>query len=146
MVNDELVSQLGVDALKDAAFTTPGADDSTGAFKAYMELAKDLKQPLGPYVPNAYDATFLLALAIEKAGSADRSKIAAALREVATPPGEVILPGEWAKAKALIAEGKDINYEGATGSLDFDAAGDVPGTYTLNTVTPDGKFAAKLLK
>ncbi|RMH48070.1 MAG: ABC transporter substrate-binding protein [Alphaproteobacteria bacterium] len=146
MVNDELVNQLGVDALKDAAFTTPGADDSTGAFKAYMELAKDLKQPLGPYVPNAYDATFLLALAIEKAGSADRSKIAAALREVATPPGEVILPGEWAKAKALIAEGKDINYEGATGSLDFDAAGDVPGTYTLNTVTPDGKFAAKLLK
>jgi branched-chain amino acid transport system substrate-binding protein len=37
------------------------------------------------------------------------------------------LPGEWEKAKALIKAGKEINYEGATGSLDFDAAGDVPG-------------------
>jgi branched-chain amino acid transport system substrate-binding protein len=46
---------------------------------------------------------------------------------VATAPGEVILPGEWEKAKKLIADGQDINYEGATGSLEFDANGDVPG-------------------
>ena len=46
---------------------------------------------------------------------------------MATPPGEVILPGEWAKAKTLIKAGKAINYEGATGSHDFDKAGDVSG-------------------
>jgi branched-chain amino acid transport system substrate-binding protein len=38
-----------------------------------------------------------------------------------------VLPGEWTKAKALIKAGKEINYEGATGSLDFDVAGDVSG-------------------
>jgi branched-chain amino acid transport system substrate-binding protein len=81
----------------------------------------------GTYVTNSYDAVFLLALAIEKNGSADRDGLAAALREVATGPGETILPGEWTKAKELIAAGTDINYEGASGPNDFDAVGDVAG-------------------
>ena len=46
-------------------------------------------------------AAFLLALAIEKAGSNDRTKVAAALRSVATAPGEPILPGELAKALGI---------------------------------------------
>ena len=41
--------------------------------------------------------------------------------------GETVYPGEWEKARKLLAEGKDINYEGASGSQEFDAAGDVPG-------------------
>ena len=68
-----------------------------------------------------------MALAIEKNGSSDRAGLAGALRAVATAPGEIILPGEWAKAKALIKAGKEINYEGATGDHDFDKAGDVSG-------------------
>jgi branched-chain amino acid transport system substrate-binding protein len=53
--------------------------------------------------------------------------MAAALREVASAPGEKVGPGEWAKAKALIAEGKDIDYDGAGGAYDFDDHGDVRG-------------------
>ena len=71
--------------------------------------------PTSTYVPNSYDAVFLLALAIEKNGTADRDGLAKALRDVATAPGEVILPGEWKKAVDLIKAGKDINYEGASG-------------------------------
>ena len=81
----------------------------------------------------------ILALAAEKAGSTDRAAIAGAIRDVANAPGEVILPGEWAKAKELIAAGTDINYEGAAGSQDFDANGDVPGVY-VTTVIDDGKI------
>jgi branched-chain amino acid transport system substrate-binding protein len=46
---------------------------------------------------------------------------------VANAPGEVILPGEWSKAKELIAAGTDINYEGASGTVEFDDVGDVAG-------------------
>ena len=53
----------------------------------------------------------------------------------------VIRPGEWKKAKEAIAAGKDINYEGATGSVDFDGNGDVAGMYSVNTVGADGKDA-----
>src|SRR5918994_2844824 len=53
-----------------------------------------------------------------------------ALDEVANPPGETILPGEFAKARDLLAAGEDVNYEGAAGSQHFDEVGDVPGTYS----------------
>ena len=56
-----------------------------------------------------------------------RDGVSKALREVASEPGEPIYPGEWEKAVKLIAEGKDINYEGASGAQEFDQAGDVPG-------------------
>ena len=59
--------------------------------------------------------------------SLDRGKIAAALRAIASGKGEAIRPGEWAKAKKLIAEGKAISYEGAGGTYVFDAKGDVKG-------------------
>ena len=47
----------------------------------------------GTFVANSYDASFIIAMAIEKAGSADRAKIAKAIREVTTGEGETGLPG-----------------------------------------------------
>lgn len=88
----------------------------------------------GVYVSNSYDSVFLLALALEKSGQTGREGVSAALREVANAPGEVILPGEWAKAKALIAAGTDINYQGASGDIEFDAAGDVAGAIEYFTI------------
>ena len=94
------------------------------------------------YAPQAYDAAFLLALAIEKNGNAGREGLAAALREVATAPGEKILPGEWSKALELIKAGTDIDYEGAGGSLDFDEAGDVDGII-VELAVENGTFVEK---
>jgi branched-chain amino acid transport system substrate-binding protein len=98
--------------------------------------------PTGTYVPQAYDAGFLLALAVEKNGSADREGLSAALREVASAPGEKILPGEWTKAKELIAAGTDIDYEGAGGPLDFDEVGDVDGII-VEVAWENGAFVEK---
>ena len=81
----------------------------------------------------------LIALSIEQAGSTDRTKIRDALRQVCCGPGEVVEPGEWAKAKALIAAGKQINYEGASGDCDFDEYGDVKGVFG-RYVVEDGAF------
>jgi branched-chain amino acid transport system substrate-binding protein len=99
---------------------TSAAEKLTKNFTAY-----DADSVGKPFAGQTYDATFLIALAIEKAGSTDRTAVRDALRAVASPPGTVIEPGEWAKAKKLIAEGKDINYEGATGPHDFDGQGEV---------------------
>jgi branched-chain amino acid transport system substrate-binding protein len=87
-----------------------------------------------------------MALAIEKAGSADRGKIGAALRSVSKAPGTVIRPGEWAKAKAALAAGGDVNYEGASGNVDLDENGDVGGIYSVNTIGGDGKWSGKLIR
>ncbi|RYE87517.1 MAG: amino acid ABC transporter substrate-binding protein [Hyphomicrobiales bacterium] len=98
--------------------------------------------PAATYAPQAYDAAFLLALAVQKNGTADRAGLAAALRDVASAPGEKILPGEWTKAKELIAAGTDIDYEGAGGPLDFDAAGDVDGII-VEVIWENGAFVEK---
>ena len=53
-------------------------------------------------------------------------------------------PGDWAKAKALLAAGKDINYQGIAGENEFDANGDVAGIYG-KSVVKDGKWAETLI-
>lgn len=126
MVDDELLAAIG-DGANGMIATRPGAPEGEAA-DIYRSLATDAGlNPEATYAPQAYDAAFLLALAIEKNGSADREGLSAALREVASAPGEVILPGEWSKAVELIAAGTDIDYQGAGGPHDFDEAGDVSG-------------------
>ena len=98
--------------------------------------------PSHPFMAEHYDATVLVALAAAKAGSTtDSTAIRDALRDVANAPGEVVGPGrdEIAKALALIAEGKDINYNGAGGDIEFDENGDVFGTIEIWTIK-DGEI------
>jgi branched-chain amino acid transport system substrate-binding protein len=127
--DEALIKEIGADALKDSFFSSPTSPADNPAQKTLHDLynAAFKEGADKAFVDQTYDATFLVALAIEKAGSADRAKIAAALREVASAPGEKVGPGEWAKAKALIKEGKDIDYDGAGGGYDFDKMGDVQG-------------------
>ena len=148
MFDASVIEQIGAENLQGNLMITQAASDPENT--SYQLFAKEFEKtgmdPAAPYASHGYDATFLVALAIEKAGSADRSKISAALREVANAPGEVIRPGEWAKAKKLIAEGKDINYEGASGPVDFDDKGDVAGFYSVNRVGADGKYEMEYLR
>ena len=95
--------------------------------------------PAAPFIDGVYDALYLVALAMERAKSADRVAIRDALRAVAGPPGIKVRPGEWAEAKALIAEGREVDYVGAAGDHDFDAAGDVAGTFAFWRIE-DGAF------
>lgn len=128
MVGDEALVGIDAAAVEGMIATKPGTPEIPGA-TIYTDLATEAGlDATAIFAPQAYDAAFILALAIEKNGSATREGLSAMVRDVASAPGEVILPGEWEKAKALIAEGKDINYEGASGQHEFDAAGDVPGS------------------
>jgi len=126
---DSMLAKIGWQNVQGMFITNGGSIPGTAGEKAYEAAMKAYKaDSLGkPFAANAYDATFMLALAIEAAGSTDRAKIREGLRKIAGPGGTVILPGEWAKAKKLLAAGQKINYEGAAGPHDFDAAGDVAG-------------------
>ncbi|WP_375280942.1 ABC transporter substrate-binding protein [Pseudooctadecabacter sp.] len=146
MLSDELIEQIGAENLMTSTFTTSASDDSTPSFAAWKAIADEAGVPASdPFVANGYDATFMMALAIEAAGSDDRAAIAESLRAIATAPGEVILPGEWEKAKEILAAGGDINYEGAAGNQDFDENGDVAGNFSKSVIV-DGAWAAELIR
>ena len=63
----------------------------------------------------------------------DPAGLPEALRRAVDPAGEPIHAGkeEFAKALALIAEGKPIRYEGVIGPVGFDQYGDIAGPFRL---------------
>jgi branched-chain amino acid transport system substrate-binding protein len=138
MVGDSLVAAVGEGKLDGFIGTKIGSAETPGT-AIYAEAARAAGlDPNASFAAQAYDAAFLIALAIEKLGENKREGLNQALREVATAPGEVILPGEWEKAVKLIAEGQDINYEGAAGSHEFDENGDVPGVVIETVIEGSG--------
>jgi branched-chain amino acid transport system substrate-binding protein len=124
-----LIEQIGAENLEDTFFTSPSSPPGTSArakFEAaYQAAFGDATGKL--FVEQVYDAAFLTALAIEQAGSTDRTAIRDAIRKAANAPGEVIEPGEWQKAVELIKAGGEIQYVGASGPIELDEKGDVPG-------------------
>jgi branched-chain amino acid transport system substrate-binding protein len=138
MISDDLFGGINTSAVEGMFGTKPGSPEVPGAARLNDLAAAAGVDMTQVYAPQAYDAAFLLGLALQKNGGA-KDGLSAALREVAGAPGEVILPGEWEKAKAILAAGGDVNYEGATGSLDFDANGDVAG-YIVEMVAQNGKW------
>ena len=89
---------------------------------AYGEL------PPRPYIKEAYDAVYLIALAAVQAGSNDGTDIRDALRDVANDDdGDTQAdPGEegFAAAVEALDAGDNINYEGVIGPVEWDDAGD----------------------
>lgn len=83
------------------------------------------------FADTVYDAFYLLTLAIEQGGSTEAAAIAAQLQSVSSG-GTVVEGGAFAAALEQIHAGTDIDYEGASGSIDFDSRGDVSsGTFRV---------------
>ena len=128
----EMMEVVGWDALEGSLGTAQGSPESP-QLQVFNDSYADAfggQGPEHPFTAETYDAAVLIALAAAKAGTTtDSAAIRDALRDVANAPGEIVGPGVEGigKALALIAEGKDINYEGAAGSVDFDQNGDVVG-------------------
>ncbi|MDU8502134.1 ABC transporter substrate-binding protein [Pseudomonas syringae] len=124
------IKAIGEANLSNFLISAPVGKQSKALEVFSAEFKADGGDPNAVFTASGYDAAFVLALAIEKAGG-DKSKVSKALRDVTGVDGEAIEPGEWKKAKELIKAGKPISYKGASGDLRFDAQGDVPGTYAL---------------
>ena len=87
-----------------------------------------------PYLTCAYDAAMLILLAIAASDAADGASIRDALPAVSSggSNGEMVVgPSNVAAAVRAAASLQEIDYQGASGEVDFDARGDVDGTYNL---------------
>jgi len=128
----EVAKAVGGKYLNGMAGSSPAplSDSQTAKDFAEAYRAKFGDLPPKPYIDGFYDATYVLALAAEKAKSTDPKAIRDALRFVTNAPGEKVTAKDFAKAKKLLAEGKDIDYVGAAGNHEFDKNGDVSGTFS----------------
>lgn len=128
--SQDIIKAVGAKNVEGQMGTVAG----TPGGKALVLFSADYKGAYGklpplPYITNAYDGMAVIGLAAYAAklkGLPMTSKnIRDNLRVVANPPGEVVMPGQFKKAFDLLKQGKQINYEGAGGSVDFDKKGDV---------------------
>jgi branched-chain amino acid transport system substrate-binding protein len=142
--DDKVYQQIGIKNLEGMIHLV-GGDPSSKALDTFnAEISKVNKEFVGkPYVAHSYDAAFMLALAIEVAGSTDRAKVRAALRTVGSPGGVAITVGEWKKAKDAIAKKQKIHYVGGAGAHAFDKNGDVSGVVDVYEIKggKDNKIA-----
>jgi ABC-type branched-subunit amino acid transport system substrate-binding protein len=100
-------------------------------------------RPPDAWNAQVYDSAALLMLAIAQAGSLDGQAIRDALFQVSGPGKDraeevVVRPGMLGDGLAAIARGKDVNYEGASGSVDFEDFGNVRSSYELYRFGKDG--------
>ncbi|AKG22463.1 ABC transporter substrate-binding protein [Calothrix sp. 336/3] len=118
--------------------TVPGSNGK--ALEAFNKLWKEKKPGTTPgeYSPQAWDAAALLTLAAQAAKENTGVGIASKIREVANAPGTEV--SDVCEGLKLLKEGKDIDYQGASGNVDVDENGDVVGVYDVWTVGDDGKI------
>ncbi|MBI1886227.1 MAG: ABC transporter substrate-binding protein [Chloroflexi bacterium] len=126
--SDSMFKTLGWDTFDGMKGTAPGALETefgTTFDEAFKTKYGYLYQT--PFNRETYDAVVIAALAAEKAGSTDPTAIRDALRDVANAPGKVFGPGADQVAAALkaVRNGEDIDYQGASGAIEFDENGDV---------------------
>ncbi len=124
--NDDLIKNIGVDAAEgliavDAvpAIGKPGYKAFADTFKAATNA--DLADNY--WAAQCHDQINLVALAVEKAKSTKGADLVQAIRDVSRPPGDEVY--DFASGVQLIRQGKDINYQGASGNVDFNDEGNI---------------------
>ncbi len=118
--------------------TQPGTKEYNEFRTVYASYAPLGKKPdntpndAPAFAANTFDAAVLLALAIQRAGTTvDRNAIREALVEVATPPGRPYTPAQVGDALLAVRRGDDIDYRGASGTVDFEPSGNVKSGFIV---------------
>lgn len=101
-------------------------DTASPAYKSYAErftaATGDQPEP-GMYDANNYDQYILFALAMEAAKSTNGADVAGKIIEVASGPGKEVY--SFQEGKDALAAGEDINFQGASSTLDMNEFGNL---------------------
>ena len=126
MIGQALADSIGSDL--DGSFGSVPGSTSKGAAKFNELAASNGMDGTAPYVAQSYDAAALIALAIQRGGSADKQSILSNISRVGNAPGIKIMPGQLSYGLQMLAAGKEIDYDGAT-DVEFNAFGDAYGAF-----------------
>jgi branched-chain amino acid transport system substrate-binding protein len=128
--------------LKGVKGTIPGAEAPEDFRKKLQELDPKLED--FTYAAESYDAAILISLAAEAAKDDSGQSIAAKLPEV-SKGGEKCKT--FKECADLLKAGKDIDYDGVSGPIEFNDAGD-PAVATIGVYQygDDNKYAPKALE
>ena len=117
-------------ALEGAWVIQPGQPTSGPLITAYNKLYASFNaspKAQQPYNTNNFDAAMLCILGAVSAHSSNGADIAKKLQALAAPPGTAYNYLQLNAAFKALWAGKDINFQGVSGSLDLNSNGDLNG-------------------
>jgi len=121
-------------ALEGMTFTQASSGEGTPFTERLLEANPDLETTA--FTPYFYDCAVLIALAIEKAGSADPADFAPEIVGLTNGDTEC---STFEECKELIADDASISYAGAAGILSFSDVGEpTTGLYDVLVMQADG--------
>ena len=126
----DVLKVIGGEILEGVLSEIPVADSTTPEAKRFAEIWQKIMgvPSSGVFEANSYDGIVVMALAMEIGGEATGKAISDHYRETSDLTGVKV--ATFADGLAEIKKGNKINYEGASGSLDFNKYGNVRGAYT----------------
>lgn len=136
MIGSALETNFGAE-INGSIGTVPGTESEGSGMMMKLTEAAGIDGS-GPYVGESYDAAALILLSMQAAGSSEPSVYKTKVIDVANAPGELIYPGELAKALEILAAGGEIDYVGAT-AVELIGGGEAAGGYREIEIK-DGKL------
>jgi branched-chain amino acid transport system substrate-binding protein len=137
----DLFNELS-DIVADSYITTVRPNRTDASYSYFTdEMNNTMNQEPTTFSSHSYDATFLIGLAAHKAGEFTGTAIARNIQSVSRPPGETVQagPDEFERAKGLLDEGTEINYQGASSSCNLNCFVEPYNRFSINQlVAGDG--------
>lgn len=128
--NEEFLKAVGKDAAEGVITVSSASNEGSSA---YMRFVKNFEKQYGKldlsniYAPMCFDMVQILAMSALRAGNnATGLEMSGVIRSITNKPGQVV--DGFKLAKAVLATGAKVDYDGASGRLNFDHLGD--------TITP----------
>ena len=133
LASDSLPDDVGEEGTEGTRGTRPGAPDEGAPSEAFDELYTEAGgEDRQTFDAQNFDAVMLCYLAAVAAGSTDGAEMAAQVGAVSGPGGTKYTWEELPEAIEALQNGEDIDYEGASGPVDLNEAGDATaGVYDL---------------
>ena len=137
LISSDLIESAGAEATVGMRGTAPGVpDDETQAqaFDEAFKAAEPADVDRMTFDAQNFDAVVLCYLAAVAAGSDEGADLAEQIATVSGPEGDPYTWEELPEAIEALQNGDDIDYQGASGALDLDEAGDATaGVYDIYT-------------
>ncbi len=127
LISGTLAEDAGDDAVVGLRGTAPGSPDEGEASSAFDEVytsAEPADVDRNTFDAQTFDAVVLCYLAAVGAGSAEGADMQGVVREISAAPGDQYTFEDLAGAIEALQNGDDIDYEGASGSIEMDDTGD----------------------
>lgn len=110
------------------------------AQEAFNSLFEDeYDEAPGVFTAQSYDSVAIGVLANVAAGENDGTSLRDQMRNVANPEGMEVTPENFVEGVEAVADGEDVNYQGASSDVNFNEAGDpANASYDLWEFDGDG--------